>query len=92
MGRQKALWITLFLTLMLLLPPMSWAPRSLSTPVSSTSKYDQNVAGATAAGLKVACYHFVYPLPPLASQPTRDPKVQAQMHVAAAGNSVTVVC
>jgi lysozyme len=55
------------------------------------SKYDQNVAAATAAGLKVAAYHFVYPLPPLASQPARSPQAQAQMHVAAAG-SVPVVC
>lgn len=53
--------------------------------------YDQNVIKATAAGIKVACYHFVYPLPPLSSQPTRDPKIQAKMHVAAAGN-VSVVC
>lgn len=55
------------------------------------SMYDKNVAGARAAGLKVAAYHFVYPLPPLASQPTRDPKVQAQMHVKDAGD-VPVIC
>lgn len=55
------------------------------------SMYDKNVAAAQAAGLKVAAYHFVYPLPPLASQPTRDPKVQAQMHVNDAG-AVPVIC
>jgi GH25 family lysozyme M1 (1,4-beta-N-acetylmuramidase) len=55
------------------------------------SLYDKNVAGATAAGLKVAAYHFIYPLPTIPSQPKRDPKVQAAMHVQAAGN-VSVVC
>lgn len=44
------------------------------------SKYTTNVTAAKAAGLKVACYHFLYPLPPLASQPLRDPVKQAQYH------------
>ena len=43
--------------------------------------YDQNIAKAKAAGLKVMAYNFVYPLPPLASQPLRDPKKQAALHV-----------
>jgi len=42
--------------------------------------YDQNISRAKAAGLKVMCYHFIYPLPPLASQPLRDPVKQAQLH------------
>lgn len=53
--------------------------------------YKQNIANATAAGLKVAAYHFIFPLPTTKSQPTRDPKVQAKMHFDAAGN-VPVVC
>jgi GH25 family lysozyme M1 (1,4-beta-N-acetylmuramidase) len=50
--------------------------------------YRQNIANAKAAGLKVMAYHFIYPLPPLASQPLRDPKAQAQMHVNAAGGEL----
>jgi GH25 family lysozyme M1 (1,4-beta-N-acetylmuramidase) len=46
--------------------------------------YKQNVANAKAAGLKVMAYHFVFPLPTIPSQPLRDPKAQAQMHVSAA--------
>lgn len=58
------------------------------------SNYDKNVAAATAAGLKVAAYHFVYPLPALASQPLRDPVKQAQLHAGWAGdtNTVPVIC
>lgn len=48
------------------------------------SLYASNVAAAKAAGLKVMAYHFVYPLPPLASQPLRDPVKQAQYHFKAA--------
>lgn len=54
--------------------------------------YDGNIAKAKAAGLKVACYHFVYPLPTIPSQPTRDPKVQAKMHAASAGDVPVVFC
>lgn len=53
--------------------------------------YAQNVAKAQAAGLLVGCYHFIYPLPTIPSQPLRDPKAQAQYHANAAG-SVPVVC
>jgi len=43
--------------------------------------YDQNIAKAKAAGLKVMAYNFVYPLPTIPSQPLRDPKQQAALHV-----------
>lgn len=52
------------------------------------SNYTANVAGAKAAGLKVMAYHFVYPLPPLASQPLRDPVLQAQYHFKAAAGEL----
>lgn len=42
--------------------------------------YAKNIAGAKAAGLKVACYHFVYPLPSDPTKPLRDPVAQAQYH------------
>jgi GH25 family lysozyme M1 (1,4-beta-N-acetylmuramidase) len=54
-------------------------------------KYDQNIANARAAGIKVAAYHFIYPLPPQANQPLRDPVKQAQLHAGWAGD-VPVVC
>lgn len=54
------------------------------------ANYDKNVAAATAAGLKVAAYHFVYPLPNVASQPLRDPVKQAQLHAGWAGSTATV--
>src|SRR5271165_1546019 len=54
--------------------------------------YKKNMAGAQAAGLYVASYHFIYPLPPLASQPGRDPVKQAQMHFSVADNSNPIVC
>jgi lysozyme len=46
--------------------------------------YTTNVAKATAAGLKVMAYHFVYPLPTTTAQPLRDPVKQAQYHFNAA--------
>lgn len=42
--------------------------------------YIKYIAGAQAAGLRVLAYHFLYPLPPQAGNPSRSPKVQAQMH------------
>lgn len=54
------------------------------------SLYDKNVANATAAGLKVGAYHFIYPLPPQANQPLRDPVKQAQLHAGWAGSTSTV--
>lgn len=61
---------------------------------SKDANYDKNVAAATAAGLKVAAYHFVYPLPNIPSQPLRDPVKQAQLHANWAGSTalVPVVC
>jgi lysozyme len=53
--------------------------------------YDKNIAGARAAGLKVAAYHFLYPLPADPAHPTRNPKVQAKMHYEAAGDISFVV-
>jgi lysozyme len=55
--------------------------------------YTKNIQGAKSVGLLTGLYHFLYPLPPLASQPGRDPVVQAQMHFRAAGNlDVPVHC
>lgn len=54
--------------------------------------YDKNVAGAKAAGLKVAAYHFVYPLPTTAGHLDRDPKAQAKKHFEAAGNIPFACC
>jgi lysozyme len=54
------------------------------------SMYDRNVANATAAGLKVGAYHFIYPLPPQTNQPLRDPVKQAQLHAGWAGSTSTV--
>lgn len=54
------------------------------------ANYDKNVAAATAAGLQVAAYHFVYPLPTIPSQPLRDPVKQAQLHAGWAGSTSTV--
>jgi lysozyme len=53
--------------------------------------YKKNMTGAQEAGLYVASYHFIYPLPPLASQPGRDPVKQAQMHFAVADNNNPVM-
>ncbi len=53
--------------------------------------YASNIAAATAAGLKVAAYHFVFPLPTTLAEPSRAPAAQAAAHAAAAG-SVPVVC
>jgi GH25 family lysozyme M1 (1,4-beta-N-acetylmuramidase) len=42
--------------------------------------YYTNIKNAKAAGIKVMAYNFVYPLPPMTSQPLRDPLKQAQYH------------
>lgn len=59
------------------------------------SMYATNIAAAQAAGIQVAAYHFVFPLPPTATEAThpsgRSPAAQAKAHFAAAGN-VPVVC
>jgi lysozyme len=43
--------------------------------------YDTNIEKAKAAGLKVMAYNFIYPLPTIPSQPLRDAKAQAKLHV-----------
>lgn len=55
------------------------------------SMYATNIAAAQAAGLQVAAYHFVFPLPTTTAEPSRAPAAQAAAHFAAAGN-VPVVC
>lgn len=52
----------------------------------SDSMYATNIANAQAAGLKVAAYHFLFPLPTTAAEPTRSPTAQAHAHFAVAGN------
>lgn len=52
------------------------------------STYDRNMANAKAAGLQVMAYHFVYPLPPQAGNPSRDPHVQAKMHAGYANGAL----
>lgn len=47
---------------------------------SIDSDYASNIVKAKAAGLYTLAYHFVYPLPTIASQPLRDPIKQAQYH------------
>lgn len=54
--------------------------------------YERNVLGAKAAGLKVAAYHFIYPLPTDSIHPGRSPKEQATMHYQAAGNIPFACC
>lgn len=52
------------------------------------SNYSKNIAAAKAAGLLVACYHFIYPLPPNPADPLRDPIKQANYHWNAAGGEL----
>lgn len=54
--------------------------------------YERNVLGAKAAGLKVAAYHFIYPLPTDSIHPGRSPKEQAALHANAAGNIPFACC
>lgn len=51
----------------------------------------QNIAGAKAAGILVGVYSFIYPLPVIPSQLTRDPKWQAQKHFAAAKGNLGLI-
>jgi GH25 family lysozyme M1 (1,4-beta-N-acetylmuramidase) len=44
------------------------------------SLYDMNIKNAHSAGLKTACYHFVYPLQTDPNHPNRDPIDQANLH------------
>ena len=52
----------------------------------SDTLYASNMQKGAAAGLKMAAYHFVYPLPSDPSKPSHDAKVQAAMHYKAAGD------
>lgn len=45
--------------------------------------YMHNITGASAAGLQVATYNFVYPLPDTGGHPNRNPVDQAKLHFAA---------
>lgn len=59
---------------------------------SKDKNYEKNIAGAKAVGLKVAAYHFVYPLPTIPNQPLRDPKAQAKLHADWAGKDILAAC
>lgn len=50
-----------------------------------------NMAGTKAAGMKAACYHYVYPLPTAEGHINRDPVSQAQLHFANS-NSELALC
>src|SRR5271155_5343428 len=52
------------------------------------STYDKNMTNAKAAGLQVMAYHFVYPLPSQAGNPTRDPAAQAKLHAGYANGAL----
>lgn len=52
------------------------------------STYDKNMAAAKAAGLQVMAYHFVYPLPPQAGNPSRAPAEQAKLHAGYANGAL----
>lgn len=54
--------------------------------------YERNVLGAKVAGLKVAAYHFIYPLPADGVHPGRCPKEQAKLHSDAAGSIPFACC
>jgi GH25 family lysozyme M1 (1,4-beta-N-acetylmuramidase) len=53
--------------------------------------YNANRINAKNSGLCFACYHFVYPLPPLAGDASRSPIAQAQAHFAASGGEIACV-
>src|SRR5271165_2738276 len=50
--------------------------------------YTKNIAGTKNAGMLPMAYNFAFPLPPLSSQPTRDPVLQAQLHFKAAAGEL----
>jgi lysozyme len=53
--------------------------------------YAKNIINAKAAGLYTMAYHFVYPLPTTAAQPSRDPVKQAQAHFTAAQGTLAAM-
>jgi lysozyme len=52
--------------------------------------YITNINNATAAGLKVGTYNFLYPLPTDSAHPGRDPQSQAQLHFSNTKTSVVI--
>jgi lysozyme len=56
------------------------------------ANFHTNVANATAAGLKVMAYHFIFPLPSDGVHANRDPVSQAQLHFNAAGPNILAAC
>src|SRR5665213_2546887 len=48
----------------------------------------KNLAAAKAVGMKVAIYHFIYPLPTDPNHPMRDPVGQAEYHFKAGGQEI----
>lgn len=58
---------------------------------SCDSLCSQNVKAAQDAGMKVAIYNFIYPLPTNGNN-SRDPKAQAAYHFNAAPKDVVVFC
>lgn len=57
----------------------------------SDPNYSRSLAAAQAVGLLCATYHFVYPLPPDTTHPTRDPVLQAEMHYKACKTDVVAI-
>lgn len=55
------------------------------------ANYSKNLAGANAAGLKFMAYNFIYPLPPNATQPLRDPVKQANYHFNATNGQLAAI-
>lgn len=53
--------------------------------------YQHNLAAATQAGLQVACYQFVYPLPDASGHPNRNPIDQANLHYQHSLNQLTLI-
>ena len=53
--------------------------------------YQRNMTAGTAAGLKMATYNFLFPLPNTPSEPLRDPTAQAQYHAKAVGGLTKVI-
>ena len=49
------------------------------------------IQATKANGMLAACYHFIYPLPTISSQPGRDPVVQAQNHFKASNGELAFI-
>lgn len=53
--------------------------------------YVANITGASSAGLQVATYNFIYPLPNLVGHANRDPAEQAKLHFDATKTAIVCV-